>query len=354
MTAVHLNPTAHVGREFARFIKALARTRGDALGAEAFAVAQGWGTCAAVLKAVVDPMMSSDLVDQAMAPMTSDLVGVLRPLTILGRLQGMRHAPFHTRLLTQNVGGSGDWVAEGDPIPVSSLGIADTVTLIPKRVAGIRVLTVELLNHAASRSDALVANDAASALVEAMDRGFIDPANAGTAAKPASISWGAQEYSSGGATVAAIDLDLARLLAVLTGADCNLSTAAWVMSPVTATFMALLRGTAGPSYPGMTARGGFLLGLPVLTSTVIAASGSPGERYIVLAEASEIIIADDGQATVELSTRAAVQMDDAPASGSQQLVSLWQAGLVGIKATRLLEWSRRRDGAVAVLRDVAF
>ena len=51
---------------------------------------------------------------------------------------------------------------------------------------------------------------------------------------------------------------------------------------------------------------------------------------------------------------AAVQMNDAPSAGAQQMVSLWQHGLVGIRGLRFVNWQRRRSGAVAVLRSVAY
>jgi len=342
------------GQTFGRFIKTLAICRGDVLAGEQYAAARNWTSVAMAMKAAVNPMDQS-ILDQGLAPITSDLSALLRSMTIIGRLAGMRKVPFRTRMLTQSVGGSGSWVDEGEPIPVTAMGIGDTTTLDAKKCAGIRVLTEELLRNATTGTDLLVAVDAASALVEAMDTAFIDPANGGSGAKPASICSGAQQYSSTGSTVSAIDADLKLLLNVLIGADCDLSTAAFIMSPITATHLALLRGSGGaPAFPSVNARGGTLLGLPVICSTNVAASGSPGGRQIVLVEASQIDIADDGQAAIELSTKAALQMNDAPASGAQQVVSLFQLGMVGVRSTRFVNWRRRRVGAVACLRDVAY
>jgi hypothetical protein len=47
-------------------------------------------------------------------------------------------------------------------------------------------------------------------------------------------------------------------------------------------------------------------------------------------------------------------MSTTPSTGAQQLVSLFQMGMVGIKCSRFVNWTRRRAGAVAVLRDVNF
>ena len=78
-------------------------------------------------------------------------------------------------------------------------------------------------------------------------------------------------------------------------------------------------------------------------------SGSPitgdGAR-IILAKASEILVADDGQVMLDASNQASLQMDTAPADGGQGLVSLWQNNLVGIRAERFINWSKRRASAV--------
>ena len=162
-------------------------------------------------------------------------------------------------------------------------------------------------------------------------------------------------FSSSGSDIASIDHDLGLMIGSLVAAECPLSTACWIMSPITATALALRRGTDGaPAYPQVTARGGFLIGLPVLVSTVCAASGSPGERFIALVEQSEILVADDGGGDVQLATRAALQMNDAPAAGAAQLVSLWSSDMVGLRLLRYVNWARRRTGAACVLRDVTY
>jgi HK97 family phage major capsid protein len=334
-------------------LRCLTLTRGDALGAERVAANLGWNSIVLALKAIVTEGNTSNHAD--LLPIRRDLVEVLRPLTLVGRMQGMSRVPFNTKLLTGNVGGSGDWVLEGAPIPVTQMELSASDSLAPKRVGGIRVLTAELVKNATDGSERAVANDAAAGIAEALDRAFTDPANSGSSAKPASITYGATSFSSSGSTVAAIDADLKQMIGVLTAANMPLRTAAWMMSPTTATTLSLTRGSGGSlAYPGMTARGGELLGLPALTTATITASGSPGERYIALAEASEIAIADDGEATIDLSTQADLEMDDSPTGGERQLVSLWQLGLVGIRAVRFLNWKVRRTGAVAVLRDVTY
>ena len=357
-----MQPTAPVvhttapGSLAGQYLRALAIGRGDLLSAAEFAKAQRWTTAAACLeKAAVAPL-DADGAGSVIAPVANDLALALRPLTLLGRMTAVRRVPFRTRLLTHDVGGAGAFVAEGQPIPVSEAGISDFMVLDPRKVSGIRVLTMELARLAVS--DAAFAADAAGGVIEALDRALIDPANGGVPdGAPQAITHpdSAVQFESTGATLAAIDADLKRCMDSLTANECSLQSAAWVMHPATATHMATLRGTAGaPAYPGMTARGGVLHGLPVLTSNVVATVGSPGERLIALVEQTELAVADDGVVELDVSSRAAVRLDSAPSAGAQQLGSLWSLGLVGLKATRFCNWRVRRRGAVAVLRSVTY
>jgi len=352
MTTVSTLPA---GTLWARFARTLAVNRGDLIASERYAEAKGWSAVQLACKALVSPLDTAD-VDAALAPFNVDLAAVLRPLTVLGRMTGVRRAPFLTRLLVQSVGGSGAWVAEGRPLAVSAAGISEDATLDVLKVGAIRVLTVELMRNAVAGSDALIAADAAASLVEALDTALIDPANGGVPGEtPASIASGAPSISSSGSSVAQIDHDLELMVQSLVAAEMSLASATWVMSPTTAVSLALKRGPDGaPSYPGVTARGGQLLGLPILTSSSCSASGSPGERFLALVEQSEILVADDGGGRIELTTNATLQMSDAPVAGSTQQVSLWQNNLVGLKSVRFVNWRRRRTGAVAVLRDVTY
>jgi HK97 family phage major capsid protein len=185
---------------------------------------------------------------------------------------------------------------------------------------------------------------------------FIDPANGGVPeTTPASVTHNGAKITSTGSSVTQIDADLTSAIQALVNAEMPLSTATWVMAPTTAAALSLKRGSGGaPAYPGITVRGGSLCGLPVLTSTSCTATGSPGERFIALVEAGDILYADDGQAEISISGEATLQMNDAPSGGDQQGVSLWQNGLAAIRATRFVNWQARRSGAAAVIESVSY
>jgi HK97 family phage major capsid protein len=348
------------GVVFARFLRALAIGKGDAVAAQAYAEGCEWHlrtpAVHTALKTLSSALSQSDLA-AGLSGVNRDFAEFLRPLTIVGRMQ-LRRVPFRTRLVRADQGTGAAWRGEGAPIPVGrmSLSAQEREALEPLTVGGIGVFTLELAKQSNPVADGVIAADVAAGIVQAMDLAFIDPANGGAAnVRPESISHGAQSFESRGSSVDAIDADLAVMLATLTDSNLSLDSAAWIMAPATASNLALKRNNDGAAaYPQMTAKGGMLLGLPVLTSNACTASGSPGERFIVLAEANEIALADDGESALDVSGEAALQLDDVPSAGAQQIVSLWENGLVGVRAVRMMNWRRRRDGAVAVLRSVAF
>ena len=67
---------------------------------------------------------------------------------------------------------------------------------------------------------------------------------------------------------------------------------------------------------------------------------------MILIDQSNILLADDGQVMIDVSTEASVEMSDAPAGGATSLRSLWQNGLMGVKVDRWVYWTKRRAEAV--------
>jgi hypothetical protein len=122
------------------------------------------------------------------------------------------------------------------------------------------------------------------------------------------------------------------------------------MRPSVATFLAGLRDTGVRVFENITALGGTLEGIPVITSSNVPTSAdSPNDHMIILLDAAEILLADAG-ITFDVSEQATVQMSttpDSPANASTELVSLWQHDLLGILCTRYVHWARRRDGCCA-------
>lgn len=125
------------------------------------------------------------------------------------------------------------------------------------------------------------------------------------------------------------------------------------MGSNTAVALAMLQNPLGQAeFGGMSMSGGTLNGMPVIASDYVT-------DIVVLVNASDIYLADDGEITLDASREASLEMSDAPAHNSgtptpAQLVSMWQTNSVALRAERVLNWLRRRDPAVVYLTGVAW
>lgn len=340
-----------------RYVDCVVKGGGDVLAMLAIAEGQGpsWANTPSVklhVKAAVDALDSTDFTLGPMAHVVSEL---LRPITIIGKVTGFQKVPFRMRLYRQTGGMTAGWVREGYPIPASKADYSQAFTLEPAKLGVIVAMSDELKRFATPSVQELVGREVSGAIGAAKDSFFIDPSWSGAADTPASVTFGAAMLSSRGATVAAIDADLKDMLKVLTDAGCSLASAAWILHPTTAANMSLMRDADGAlSFPTMAMRNGTLAGLPVVTSPACSAAGSPGERFIVLLEANEVLLGDDGASEISVATHAAIQLNDDPSHGPQPLTSLWSQNLLGIRARLYCNWLRRHDGAVVTLRDLTY
>ena len=124
-----------------------------------------------------------------------DFVEFLRPQTIIGKfgtgnVPSLRRVPFNVRIPGQTGGGTGYWVGEGAPKPVTSFAF-DTRTMQWTKVAAIAVLTEDLIRFSSPSAEALVRQALAECLIERIDTDFIDPSHGATTnVSPASITNG--------------------------------------------------------------------------------------------------------------------------------------------------------------------
>ncbi len=348
------------GLAVVRVLRALAIAKGDPVSAWAFAQGQDWRDTPAVvphLRAAVDAL-DTDGAAALVSPIGYDLAELVRPLTIVGRLAGIRRAPFATRLVAQTGGATGHWVGQGQAKPFSEAAFAETVTLGLAKVVGMAVVTDELVRLSTPVAEATILRDLARAVSQAIDQTFIDPsAVAVSGVSPASVTSSATPTASTGSTLAQIDTDLGATVDALIAAGSDLSTAAWVLHPRTASYLSRLRGSGGAlAYPTVNATGGTLMGLPISTSANVpvdtTVTGDP--TIIALVDADAVMLADDRDATLTVSTAASVEIDDAPTSDARSLISLWQQGMVGLRAERYVNWMLRRAGAVQYVSGVVY
>jgi len=358
------------GTAFTRYAMALARSKGNLM--QAAEVAKSWADSTpeveTVLKAAVAAGTTTDtdwakpLVEYQ--NMTSEFAELLRPQTILGRIDGLRRVPFNIKIPRQTAGSSASWVGEGAPKPVSELAF-DQITLGTTKLAGIVVITDELARASSPSAEQIVRQDLIATIVQTMDRDFVDPSNAGTTnVKPASIINGVTPVTASGADSDAVRADVKALFAKFIAANLSLEGAVWIMPATQALAMSMMLNPLGqPEFPGLTASGGTFFGLPVILSENVPANPGSGDPVtgagarILLVKASEVLVADDGQTLLDVSREASLQMNstpDNPATASTVLTSLWQHNLVGIRAERFVNWSKRRAGAAQFIDSAAY
>lgn len=374
VAAVAKGPALAKGTAFTRYAMALMAGKGNLM--QSAEIAKRWGNSTpeveTVLKAAVaagtttDAAWAKPLVEYQ--NMASEFAELLRPATILGRIQGLRRVPFNIKVPRQTGGSSASWVGEGAPKPVSALAF-DQISLGHMKLAGIVVMTDELVRFSNPSAEDIVRRDLVDTIAQTIDRDFVDPANAGTAdVKPASITNGVTPVVASGTDADALRADAKAVMSNFVALNMSLSGAVWIMTETQALGIALMLNPLGQAeFPGIQINGetgGTFMGLPVVLSENIppqaAVTGPPAipaGSCIILAKASEILLADDGEVVLDASNQASLQMDSAPTNppvAATVMVSLWQMNMVGLRAERHINWTKRRPGAVQFITGTAY
>lgn len=368
---------------FARYVKCLGAARGDLANAVTLAKLHYSDTpqIAQVLKAGLSGGLLGDIMlKTAVAGGTTtdatwagplvaynqfagDFIEYLRPKTILGQfgvgnIPSLRMVPFNIHIRGQTSGGSGYWVGQGKAKPLTKFDFDDTY-LGWSKAAAIAVLSEELLRFSNPSAETLVRDALSEAIIARLDTDFVDPTKVAVAnVSPASITHGATTHHSAGATAADCRADIATLMGGFITANISPTTAVWIMQATTALQLSLLRNAFGQKeFPDITMNGGTLEGVPVITSQYVP--NESGGAMMILVNASDIWLADDGAVTIDASREASLEMSDAPANSSAaptaaQVVSMFQTNSVALRAERFINWQKRRAAAVQVIDDVSY
>lgn len=361
--AVTVNdPKLPPGVGFARYAMAKVRSYGEHRSVEEI-VKQMWPSHTALhayAKAVVpggttsDAVWAGPLVDQT--NLASEFIEYLRPMTIVGQLD-LRRVPFNIRVVGQTSGGTGYWVGQGAPKPLTSFAFNAT-TLLWTKVAAIAVITEELARFSSPGAEGLVRDALAGALIQRIDEDFIDPSQAGTSnVQPASITNGVTALSSAGTSADNVRTDLMRLLATYVSSNQRSTRLALVMPDTLALGLSLMTNSLGQAeFPELGPNGGSLRGIKVVTSQY-AANASGYGNLVVAINQDEVFLADDGAVSIDVSREASLQMLDNPtnngATGAPTTsVSMFQTNSIAIRAERFINWAKRRSEAVAYMDDV--
>ena len=99
------------------------------------------------------------------------------PATIIGRVPGLRNVPFNVPVVTQTGGSTFQWVGETGSKPVGELAFTRT-TLGHNKVAGIVVLSEELVRFSNPGAEETVRRDLVEQCAKFLDETFIQVAKA--------------------------------------------------------------------------------------------------------------------------------------------------------------------------------
>lgn len=316
---------------------AFAEVGSDSPATRSWAVAR-WGEGGApseVSKAAESASSLSSLDSIATGLIDRQIFGAVRERAILFRMRGVRRTGFTTRSITSSPAVA-TFVAEGAAAPLLEANL-DNAGLQPAKLVAMTAATQESLN-AAPGFEGLLYDDLTAAYVDGLDDALLDPTNNGSGAAPAALTYGAPNIIATGD----IAVDLADLVEAFAG---NLLAAYFVTAPETAAALA-----AKEVGRDLGARGGELLGVPLLTS-----NASP-RGQLALIDAGGVMAAwdSDNSLVIEVGREGSIQFDSAPTGSSTTpagtaVVSLWQTNTRAFRAVGFVTWALAKAGAVSIL-----
>lgn len=348
-TVVKTESNLPKGIGFAMMVKSMAVAAHSKGAVNAIQVLDSWQAPEVVKKAVSQKALigtttnadfGAALVD--FQNLTGEFIELLRGQTAVDKLAPrMREVPFNVKMPAQTGAVSVGWVGETKRKPTTNPTFG-SVNLTKSKVAGIVLLSEELMRFSSPKADRIILEDFVKSTAEFIDNDFFDPEKAETEDSPASVLAGSTKIDSSGTTAVAIEADLEKVIKVLTDNNIPLEGAYWVMSASRAANLSNMRDAIGRKYfDGMNLKGEKeLMTLPVEISAGVT-------DKIVLVVPGEILLADDGGMDFAISTEATINMgtDAAP-----DWVNLFERNLMAIRAERFIRWKKRRVHAAAYLQ----
>jgi HK97 family phage major capsid protein/HK97 family phage prohead protease len=334
------------GTGFTRYVMAMANARGSI--SDALKHAERWTDTPEVaeyIKAAAGTTTGANWAAPLVDPgnLAGEFLELLMPETVLGKISNFRRVPFNTQIPIQTGGATVNWVGEAAAKPVTE-NTFDTVALGINKVAGIIVLTDELVRLSTPNAEQLVRNDLIRQISKFLDEQFLDPGVSATGSNPASVTNTAASITATGTDADAFRADLRALRALFYQANMSTAGSVLVIDSVTADALADMVNPLGQSeFPNLSVTGGSIRGMEVVVSNNSPADSSGSN--LTLMKASEILMADDGVTLIDASREATLDMN----GGNTPAFSLWQKNCVGVRAERWITWLKARANAVAYI-----
>lgn len=244
---------------------------------------------------------------------------------------------------------AGSFVAQGAPIPVRQAGFA-AVTLTPKKMGVISVMTREIMEHSTPAIEAIVRQAMQDDTSVAIDSVLLGN-GAATTTTPAGLRNGvsATTATAGGGFTALVG-DIKNLVGVLAAAN-SLRRPVWIMNPIQALAISLTQNAGGDFPFQQEINGGRFAGYQLIQSTTMTAG------MVILLDAADFFSATGDAPRFDASDQAVLHMEDTTplaigTTGSPNTVaaptrSLWQTDCIGIRMLLDINWAMRRTGVIA-------
>jgi HK97 family phage major capsid protein len=283
--------------------------------------------------------------------LSSELIELVMPETVLGQLEGMRRVPFNVRIPRETAMiAHAKWVGQSQSKPVGK-GAFDFLLVPYTKAALIVLLTEELARFSDPSAELLMRNGLVRELSRFLDTEFLSTTAAVPNVSPGGILAGlpaAQMFASSGSGWEHILWDATNAINLLTTGLVAPRRPTWIMSPANRTAVGFLPNAFGVSaFPSVTAQG-TLAGLPIITSQNVP------NNIVLLIDADMLLHASDPSIRLDISREASVEASDTPGTPPTGMVSLWQQNLIGILAEKYEWWGRARDQAIVEITGVAW
>jgi hypothetical protein len=246
---------------------------------------------------------------------------------LVGRLfDRMVRVPFRARVPLELSGASVGWIGESGLKPATALSL-DTTDLSEYKLAGLLVLTRELIRMSTPSAEAAIYRLLLAALSSFVDSEFLGSDAPVANLRPGGVLYGQQSVSSTGSSEAQIRTDLGSMIDKIE----TFQYPVWVCKPKTfgklCSFSGLVQFINGAA---------MMFGFPLHWTTA-----SPAQ--IAFVDVGSCFIADDGRSTIDASQEGAILMDDGESPASVTTVSLFQRNLAALRIERFISWKMPGD-----------
>jgi HK97 family phage major capsid protein len=289
---------------------------------------------------------------QTDARFTGDFIEYLYGQTVFDQL-GLRSIPSRVKVKGQDGAFTGYWVGESKAIPASAGSYSD-VDLSPLKVAGLAVISMELLEDSQPSAEMLVRDGLVEASSQRVDTTFLSASAASAGVSPAGILNGVTPLVPSGTDLAAVRADFQALIYPFVQGKMGTGITL-VMNPATALALSFMYGTLDQrAFPEVNQTGGSLNGMRV----VVGDNVTPGD--VIAIRTSDVWRIGDSGIRISMSREATIEQRDDPTGATDTpvgvtttgLTSMFQEESIAFKVVRRINFQKRRSNAVQYLSNV--